>query len=57
MPNSAAPHKASLFAIFLIVFIDLLGFGMVLPLLPIFAKVFAHEVGLEEGHAKIGLLI
>lgn len=33
--------KASLFIIFLTVFIDLLGFGMVLPLLPIYAKQFA----------------
>ena len=32
------PRKASLLVIFLTVFIDLLGFGMVLPLLPIYAK-------------------
>jgi len=30
--------KPSLFIIFLTVFIDLIGFGIVLPLLPIFAK-------------------
>ncbi|HEV3138339.1 MAG TPA: MFS transporter, partial [Pirellulales bacterium] len=54
---SQAPHKASLLVIFLTVFIDLLGFGMVLPLLPIYAKDFAHQLGLEEGHAHIGLLI
>ncbi len=32
--------KPSVFIIFLTVFIDLIGFGMVLPLLPIFAKTF-----------------
>ena len=32
--------KPSVFIIFLTVFIDLIGFGMVLPLLPIFAKNF-----------------
>jgi len=54
---SEMPRKASLLVIFLIVFIDLLGFGMVLPLLPIYAKDFASQFGLEEGHAKIGALI
>lgn len=54
---SDAPRKASLLVIFLTVFIDLLGFGMVLPLLPIYAKDFAEQLGLEEGHARIGLLI
>src|SRR5262245_3851299 len=52
-----APRKASLAVIFLTVFIDLLGFGMVLPLLPIYAKDFAAQLGLEEGHTKVGVLI
>ena len=34
------PHNTSLLIIFLTVFIDLLGFGMVLPLLPIYADQF-----------------
>ena len=34
-------RKPSVFIIFLTVFIDLVGFGMVLPLLPIFAKTFS----------------
>jgi MFS family permease len=55
MPD--APRKASLAVIFLTVFIDLLGFGMVLPLLPIYAKDFAEQLGLESGHSQIGLLI
>ncbi len=54
---SDAPRKASLLVIFLTVFIDLLGFGMVLPLLPIYAKDFAEQLGLEPGHSRIGLLI
>jgi MFS family permease len=54
---SEPTHKASLLVIFLTVFIDLLGFGMVLPLLPIYAKDFAVQLGLEEGHSRIGLLI
>jgi MFS family permease len=39
------PRKASLLVIFLTVFIDLLGFGMVLPLLPIYADQFAVDPG------------
>ncbi len=41
MPKS--PSRGSLFAIFLTVFIDLLGFGMVLPLLAVYAEAFAIE--------------
>ncbi len=54
---SDAPRKGSLAVIFLTVFIDLLGFGMVLPLLPIYAKDFAEQMGLEEGHVQVGLVI
>ncbi|HTM52977.1 MAG TPA: MFS transporter [Pirellulales bacterium] len=54
---SDAPRKASLLVIFLTVFIDLLGFGMVLPLLPIYAKDFAAALQLEESHAQVGWLI
>jgi len=41
MPDE--PSKGSLAVIFLTVFIDLLGFGMVLPLLPIYADVFTED--------------
>src|SRR6185295_15927703 len=51
------PRKASLLVIFLTVFIDLLGFGMVLPLLPIYAKDFAQQLSLTEEHTQVGLLI
>jgi MFS family permease len=40
---SDEPSKGSLAVIFLTVFIDLLGFGMVLPLLPIYADVFTED--------------
>jgi MFS family permease len=50
---SRPPSRGSLLVIFLTVFIDLLGFGMVLPLLPIYAKSF----GLKEAGWEIGLLM
>jgi MFS family permease len=47
------PSRGSLLVIFLTVFIDLLGFGMVLPLLPIYAASF----GVREGGWEIALLM
>src|SRR4029079_15703276 len=47
------PSRGSLLVIFLTVFIDLLGFGMVLPLLPVYAKSF----GVKEAGLAIGLLM
>jgi len=47
------PSRGSLLVIFLTVFIDLLGFGMVLPLLPIYAKSF----GVGVSGAELGLLM
>ncbi len=42
----AEPTRGSLLVLFLVVFIDLLGFGMVLPLLPNYAKQFdSHTAG------------
>ncbi len=56
----SAPHRA-LLIVFLVVFIDLLGFGIVLPLLPRFAEDYvAGVVGTREGWqngAFIGLLM
>lgn len=46
MPDPIAQdshHRGSLLVIFLTVFIDLLGFGMVLPLLPIYADQFTVD--------------
>ena len=42
------PRKGSLLVIFLTVFIDLLGFGIVLPLLPIYGKQFAADYGWSD---------
>ena len=48
--SPSAPKTGSLIVIFLTVFIDLLGFGMVLPLLPIYAQDFVvDEHGLLIG--------
>lgn len=43
LPARGGPTKGSLFVIFLTVFIDLLGFGLVLPLLPIYADQFVVD--------------
>lgn len=51
MPKS--PGHGSLLVIFLTVFIDLLGFGIVLPLLPIYAEEFT----LDESGIELGLLM
>jgi MFS family permease len=57
--SERAPHRGSLLVIFLTVFIDLLGFGIVLPLLPIYGKQFAVENGLSDAQVgwTIGLLM
>ena len=49
--SSTTAHKTSLSLIFIIVFIDLLGFGIVLPILPRYAK------RLHASHETIGLLM
>lgn len=48
-----SPHRGSLLVIFLTVFVDLLGFGIVLPLLPIYAADFT----LDESGFQLGLLM
>jgi MFS family permease len=55
MPDT--PRRGSLLVIFLTVFIDLLGFGIVLPLLPIYAEQFAHHFTPEQMGWVIGLLM
>lgn len=56
--SSAQPtaSRGSLLVIFLTVFVDLLGFAMVLPLLPIYGKEFLGESAVGAG-LKIGLLM
>jgi len=41
------PRRSLLVVVFLVVFIDLLGFGMVLPLMPVYARQFT--AGLPQG--------
>jgi MFS family permease len=54
---SSAPRKSSLLVIFLAVFIDLLGFGMVLPLLPLYANEFAIVLGIDAHSPQMGWLL
>jgi DHA1 family tetracycline resistance protein-like MFS transporter len=49
-PTPAEPPKGALRIIFLIVFMDLLGFGIIIPLLPFYIK------GYEENALKVTLL-
>ena len=37
-PNETRPRRAGLMIVFVTVFIDLLGFGIVLPLLPRYGR-------------------
>ncbi len=48
-----SPGRGSLLVIFLTVFVDLLGFGIVLPLLPIYAE----ELAVDESGLQLGLLM
>ena len=52
-PAASGPGKGSLLVIFLTVFIDLLGFGMVLPLLPVYAQDFV----VDQNGFLIGMLM
>jgi MFS family permease len=58
---SATSNRRALFIVFLVVVIDLLGFGIVLPLLPLFGDAYVRNlVGGEEtraGGAILGLLM
>jgi MFS family permease len=55
MDDSA--RRTALAVIFLTVFIDLLGFGMVLPLLPIYARHFTASYTPEQAGWIVGLLM
>jgi MFS family permease len=54
-PAEAGPQRGSLLVIFLTVFVDLLGFGMVLPLLPVYAEQFAEQLG--YGQVAVGAIV
>ncbi|MBX9584711.1 MAG: MFS transporter [Gemmataceae bacterium] len=56
-PSDAPPaRKSALFIVFLVVFIDLLGFGIVLPLLPRYAELYLPVVPEAGRGAALGLL-
>jgi MFS family permease len=50
-------RKTALLVVFLTVFIDLLGFGMVLPLLPLYGKELAGEMTPMQRGILLGLLM
>ncbi len=52
-PGSPSIQRRSLLIIFVVVVIDLLGFGMVLPLLPVYAKAFS----VDQSGWQLGLLM
>lgn len=54
---SNAPRKTSLFLVFTIVCIDLLGFGLVLPLLPIYGKMLTAGMPKGQAGAILGALM
>ena len=52
-----APGRGSLLVIFLTVFVDLLGFGMVLPLLPVYARHLTADLSDAQQGWVIGALM
>jgi MFS family permease len=56
MTEPAPPPKGTLFIVFLVVFIDLLGFGIVLPIMPRLAERFLAGYSEASRGAMIGVL-
>src|SRR5438309_8228617 len=52
-PSSSKSFKRALLIVFLVMFIDLLGFGIVLPLLPRYGKEFLEPLFPGDGQAKL----
>ncbi len=55
-PTPATAPKKAMLVVFLVVFIDLLGFGIVLPLLPRFADNYLHVLPEAARGAALGAL-
>jgi len=50
--------RSAMFIVFIVVFIDLLGFGIVLPLLPIYGDTYVHEwLGGDKDSALAGAIV
>jgi MFS family permease len=60
-PTEPAPrsrsNRSALLIVFLVVFIDLLGFGIVLPLLPLYADLILEPLYPRAGNAKVWLVL
>src|SRR5688500_14099652 len=56
MTEPARPPKSTLLIVFLVVFIDLLGFGIVLPILPRFADDYLRGMPDDLKGVTIGVL-
>ena len=57
-PAPATSNRSALFIVFLVVFIDLLGFGIVLPMLPVIADTYVKSYLGTAGDPKLeGLII
>jgi DHA1 family tetracycline resistance protein-like MFS transporter len=52
----ASSPKAAMFIVFLVVFIDLLGFGIVLPLLPRYSSIYLGVIPEDFHGATLGIL-
>lgn len=58
MPADASSSRAAKLLVFVVVFIDLLGFGIVLPLLPVYGDRFVKPVlGAEAGSVPAGIML
>lgn len=55
-PATGGPPRAALFIVFVVVFIDLLGFGIVLPVMPRLAEEYLTGLTPEGRGAVIGVL-
>ena len=55
-PNAPTAPRSAMFIVFLVVFIDLLGFGIVLPLLPRYAETYLPVIPDAARGAALGLL-
>jgi DHA1 family tetracycline resistance protein-like MFS transporter len=60
-PAPAPSNRSALLIVFLVVFIDLLGFGIVLPLLPVIGLTYVGQLipggTSEEGNALAGMVV
>src|SRR5207245_7227467 len=56
-PPAAGSQRSALVIVFLVVFIDLLGFGIVLPLLPLIGDVYLTNLIPGGKEAKLGGVI